>query len=73
MDVFFPLKKTPPLLAEVIFKPAFRISDSKNSCRPSAQEAWYSSSSGLKIVLLDGLISSSFVLNLIFYLLKETL
>ncbi|MBP6739496.1 MAG: hypothetical protein KA146_05875 [Leptospiraceae bacterium] len=59
MADFFPLKKTPPRLADVIFNPAFLISSSRNSCSPSAQDAWYSKTSGLKIVLLDELICAS--------------
>ncbi len=56
MAVFLPRKKTPPRLADVIRNPAFRISASKNSCSPSAQDAWYSKTSGLKIALLDELM-----------------
>ncbi len=59
MAVFFPLKKTPPRLADKIFNPAFLISSSKNSWSPSAQEAWYSKTSGLKIALFMELIYAS--------------
>jgi hypothetical protein len=53
MDALFPRKKTPPRLAEVIRNPALRTSSARKSCKPSAFEAWYSKTSGLKIALFD--------------------